>query len=240
MAWYEDQQQQQNQYGVTPGAALAYDTLHVNVMNSVFQHMALGLAATGLVAMYAASSEALLEFALKNFFALIIVELGLVFGFSFLVNKVSSVAATGMFYTYAVVSGLTLAPIFLIYTGGSIATTFLVTGGTFGAMAAYGYFTKRDLTAWGSLLFMALIGLILASVVNMFLRSETLMWIATYAGIVIFVGLTAYDTQKIKEMTYQVESEEDAKKLGIVGALTLYLDFINLFLKLLRVLGRRR
>jgi FtsH-binding integral membrane protein len=241
MAWYDEQQRDDlNPYSVTPGSAIAYEATQSNVMNSVFQHMALGLGATGLTAMFTASSPSLLEFALSNMFPLIIAELALVFAMSFFINKLSAVAATGMFYAYAVLTGLALSPIFLVYTHGSIASTFFVTGGTFGAMAAYGYFTKRDLTSMGGFLIMGLIGLILASVVNLFLKSSALMWMTTYIGILIFVGLTAYDTQKIKNMAYSVESEEDRRKLGIIGALTLYLDFINLFLKLLRVLGRRR
>jgi uncharacterized protein len=133
-----------------------------------------------------------------------------------------------------------MASIFVLYTATSIASTFFVTAGTFGAMSMYGYFTKRDLTKMGSLLMMALIGLIIASVVNMFMASSTLYWITTYAGILIFVGLVAYDTQKIKEMNIiGNEGTDEDRKEAIMGALALYLDFINLFLYLLRLLGRR-
>lgn len=135
-----------------------------------------------------------------------------------------------------------MAAIFLVYTGESIGSTFLVTGGTFAAMSMYGYTTKRDLSSWGNLLFMGLIGLILASVVNIFLQSDALGWVVTYAGVLIFVGLTVYDTQKIKELSARIDARdtETFQKAAIMGALRLYLDFINLFLYLLRILGKRR
>ena len=149
--------------------------------------------------------------------------------------------AAGLFYVYAILNGLTLSVVFLIYTKGSIATTFFVTAGTFAGMSAYGYITKRDLTSVGNFMMMGLFGLIIASVVNMFMRSEMIYWVTTYAGILIFVGLTAYDTQKIKELNVigNAGTDEDHKE-AIHGALILYLDFINLFLYLLRLLGRRR
>jgi FtsH-binding integral membrane protein len=158
-----------------------------------------------------------------------------------MVGRMSADTATFVFLLYAVVNGLTLSVIFMVYTAGSIAGTFLVTAGTFGAMALYGYTTKRDLTSWGNLLFMALIGLILSSVVNMFFHNPMVYWITTYAGILIFVGLTAYDTQKIKEMNIiGNEGTDEDRKEAIMGALMLYLDFINLFLYLLRLFGRSR
>lgn len=133
-----------------------------------------------------------------------------------------------------------MSVIFLAYTSASIASTFFVTAGTFGAMSLYGYFTKKDLTSIGNLCMMALLGLIIASVVNLFFDNELLYWITTYAGVLIFVGLTAYDTQKIKEMLHGQEVNEDTQKFAIIGALKLYLDFINLFLYLLRLFGKRR
>jgi hypothetical protein len=147
----------------------------------------------------------------------------------------------GIFVLYATLTGITFSAIFLMYTESSIASTFLVTAGTFAAMSFYGYTTKKDLTSWGSFLFMGLIGIIIASVVNMFLQSEAMYWVVTYAGVLIFIGLTAYDTQKIKEMNIlgNEGTEEDTKE-AIRGALTLYLDFINLFLMLLRIMGTRR
>ena len=149
--------------------------------------------------------------------------------------------ATLMFIAYSVVNGATLSTIFLVYDLGSIGLTFLVTAGMFGAMSLYGFVTGRDLSSWGNLLTMALVGVILASVVNLFLRSEMLMWIVTYVGILLFVGLTAYDTQTIKRMIYSgAEVDEPMQKMALLGALSLYLDFINLFLYMLRLLGNRR
>ena len=171
---------------------------------------------------------------------LFIAEIALVWFLSARVMSLSLPVATGAFALYSILNGVTLSPIFLIYTSESIASTFFITAGTFGAMALYGYMTKRDLTRLGSLLFMALIGVIIATVVNIFLRSEILMWIITYAGIVLFVGLTAYDTQKVKQLAAQTAHDEElSKKVSIIGALNLYLDFINLFLYLLRLFGRR-
>jgi FtsH-binding integral membrane protein len=213
-------------------------------MRKVYAIMALGLGATGLTAFVAFSSTAIRQFIFGTpgvYLGLIIAELIVVFSFASLARRMSAVGAAGLFYVYAILNGLTLSVVFLIYTKGSIASTFFVTAGTFGAMSAYGYVTKRDLTSMGSFLFMGLIGLILASVVNLFLRSEMIYWVTTYAGILIFVGLTAYDTQKIKELNVigNAGTDEDHKE-AIHGALILYLDFINLFLYLLRLLGRRR
>jgi FtsH-binding integral membrane protein len=146
-----------------------------------------------------------------------------------------------VFVGYSALTGLTLSVIFLVYTAESLATTFFVTAGTFGLMSAYGYVTKRDLTGLGSFLMMGLIGMVLASVVNMFFNNSTVYWITTYIGILIFVGLTAYDTQKIKQMSaLGLEGGEMEQKGAIMGALRLYLDFINLFLLLLRLMGNRK
>lgn len=213
-------------------------------MVKVYTWMTLALALTGAVAYYTAGSERLLRVIFSSkftFYGLIIAELVLVVVLSAAINKMSAFMATFVFLFYSAVNGLTLSAIFLLYTSGSIASTFLVTAGTFAVMSAYGYFTKKDLTRWGSLLFMALIGLIIASVVNWFLNSETLYWISTYAGVLIFTGLTAYDTQKIKKQNkIGNEGTEEDRKEAILGALTLYLDFINLFLYLLRIMGKRR
>ena len=139
-------------------------------------------------------------------------------------------------------AGLTLSSIFIVYTAASIASTFVVTAGMFGAMSLYGYTTKRDLSGFGNMLFMALIGIVLASLVNFWLKSEALMWAVTYIGVIVFVGLTAYDTQKLKNMGEQIDTRDTSnlRKYSILGALTLYLDFINLFLMLLRIFGNRR
>lgn len=213
------------------------------VMNKVFMWMTLGLALTGSIAMYIASNEVIINSLVGGpMFVLFLVQLGLVFWLSARVMKMDPVTAILVFLGYSALMGLTLAPIFLIYTSASIGMTFIVTSGTFGVMATVGMVTKRDLTKMGSLLFMALIGLIIASVVNMFLGSGLMDLVISVAGVLIFVGLTAYDAQKIKEMSFQVQhADGDVQtRVAILGALTLYLDFINLFLFLLRFLGDRR
>lgn len=213
-------------------------------MTKVYGWMSLALFVTASVAMFVASTPSLVYALASNkilFYGLIIGELLLVGYLAIAVMRMTATMATAVFLGYAVLNGVTLSLIFLVYTAGSIASTFLVTAGTFAIMSAYGYYTKRDLTTLGNLLFMALIGLILASVVNIFWQNSTLMWITTYAGVLIFVGLTAYDTQKIKEMNIiGNEGTDEDRKEAIRGALTLYLDFINLFLYLLRILGGRR
>jgi FtsH-binding integral membrane protein len=172
---------------------------------------------------------------------LIIAELGLVIALSAAINRLSSSTALFMFMAYAFLNGLTLSAIFLVYTRASIANTFFVTAGTFGVMSVYGYTTKRDLTSWGSFLMMGLIGVIIGSFVNIFFSSPMIYYLITYAGIIVFVGLTAYDAQKIKEMAYAgFAGEEMERKGAVIGALRLYLDFINLFLLLLRIFGGRR
>lgn len=213
------------------------------VMTQVYAWMTAGLLVTAAIAMFVAGSPALVGAIVGNsflFFGLFIAQLGVVWFLSARVMSLSPAAATGLFLAYAALNGLTFSVIFLAYTAASIASTFFVTAGTFGAMSAYGFLTKRDLSGMGNFLFMALIGLILASIVNIFWANSTLYWIITYAGVLIFVALTAYDTQKIKRMTAQVSDEQGERRVAIYGALTLYLDFINLFLFLLRILGNRR
>lgn len=213
-------------------------------LQRVYAWMSAGLALTGVVAWVVANDLDLVRMIVLNpvvFYGLMGFELLLVIVLSWAINKLSVGIATSMFLLYAGVNGMTLSVIFLAYTQESIAVTFFVTAGMFGAMCIYGMATKRDLTSLGSLCFMALIGLILASVVNIFLNSTALYWVTTYAGILIFVGLTAYDAQKIKNMhAASIEGSDEAKKGAVLGALALYLDFINLFLLLLRLLGRRR
>ena len=172
---------------------------------------------------------------------LLIVELLLAIVFTARFNKLSFNAASILFGLYALLTGVSLAPVFLIYTQESIASTFFVTAGTFGTMSLFGYFTKRDLSPWGRYLFMGLLGIIIASVVNFFMQSTRLEWIITYVGVLVFVLLTAYDTQKIKNMLAERgEVNESSLKLALLGSFMLYLDFINLFLKLLRILGKRK
>ncbi len=213
------------------------------IMTQVYAWMAAGLLVTGAIAMFVASVPAITDLILGTplLWVLLIGELALVWILGANIHKMSSPLATGMFLFYSALNGLTLSFIFLVYTSASIATTFFITAGMFGAMSAYGYFTRRDLSAIGSFLVMALIGFLLASVVNIFWHNEMLYWIITYAGILIFVGLTAWDTQKIKRMSAEVSNDETMiRRVVILGALMLYLDFINMFLLLLRVLGDRR
>lgn len=209
----------------------------------VYMWMFVGLFITGLVALYVSSQEVLINLFIENpfvLFTLIIAELAAVIFLSFAITKISSSLATFIFLLYAVLNGVTLSLIFLIYTSSSISSTFLITAGTFGIMSIYGFVTKSDLTTIGNISLMALIGLILASVVNIFLNNTTLYWIITYAGILIFVGLIAYDTQKMKKLASSGMDSSMGNKIAIIGALTLYLDFINLFLLLLRIFGKRR
>ena len=213
-----------------------------SAMKLVYLKMTLALVVTGLVSWFCANSMAYLQFMATNraaMWILMLVEIGLVIGISAGLRKLSSAAATALFYVFAVVNGLMLAPIFIVYTGASIAKTFFITAGTFGAMSVYGYTTGQDLSRIGSILFMALIGLIIASVVNMFAHSSTLDWIISFVGVLIFVGLTAWDTQQIKQMA-QVMPASEHGRLATLGALSLYLDFINLFLYLLRFFGSSR
>ncbi|WP_436857022.1 Bax inhibitor-1/YccA family protein [Citrobacter tructae] len=214
-------------------------------MAQVYGWMTVGLLLTAFIAWYAANSSAFMELLYTNrifFFGLVIAQLAVVFVLSGLVNRLSAGVMTTLFMLYSVLTGLTLSSIFIIYTASSIASTFVVTGGMFGVMSLWGYTTKRDLSGWGNMLFMALIGIILASLVNFWLKSEALMWAVTYIGVVVFVGLTAYDTQKLKNIGEQIDVRDTSnlRKYSILGALTLYLDFINLFLMLLRIFGNRR
>ncbi len=218
--------------------------VHGDFMRRVYNWMGLGLALTAFVALYTTSNPYLLSLIFGNslvFFGLIIGELALVIILSAAINRLQASTATLLFFLYSAMNGLTLSVIFLAYTRASIASTFFVTAGTFGVTSFYGYTTQRDLTSWGSFFFMGLIGIILASVVNIFLHSPMIYWVVTYAGILVFVGLAAYDTQKLKEMALAgFADEETARKSAVMGALALYLDFINLFLMLLRILGSRR
>jgi uncharacterized protein len=209
----------------------------------VYNWMALGLGVTALTSLFTVNSPAMMQLIFGTpmvLMALIIAELGIVIALSAAINRLSSSTALLMFFAYSFLNGLTLAAIFFVYTRTSIANTFFVTAGTFGVMSVYGYTTKRDLTAWGSFLTMGLIGIIIASLVNFFFQSTQVNWLITYLGVIIFVGLTAYDTQQIKAMAQGgFGGEEMERKGAVIGALRLYLDFINLFLLLLRIFGRR-
>ena len=213
-------------------------------ITKVFGWMSVALAITGAMAMYTATSESLLSFVFGSkitFFGLIILELVLVGFLSARIRRMNASTATAIFVGYSLLNGLTLSSIFLVYTSSSIATTFFITAGTFAVFALVGYTTKTDLTRLGSLLFMAVIGIIIASVVNMFLGSSQLDYIISFVGVLVFTGLVAYDTQKIKEMNIiGNEGTDEDRKEAIMGALTLYLDFINLFIFLLRLFGDRK
>jgi hypothetical protein len=208
--------------------------------------MAVGLGLTGLVALYVSGSQTMLRLIYGNpmiFFLLILAELGMVFAISGLVQKMSAGTATSLFVIYSALNGATLSFIFLVYTHASIVSTFFICAGTFTACSIYGWVTKRDLTSLGGFFFMGLIGIIIASVVNWFLRSSGLSMLISYVGVFLFIGLTAYDTQKIKNMALTQPAGLDAgviRKGAILGALSLYLDFINLFLMLLRIFGQSR
>ena len=213
------------------------------LMRKVYVWMTLALVITGFTSYGVATSPGILQAIYTNqilFWGLIIAEFALVIGVSAAINRLSLTVATLMFILYSVINGALLSYIFLIYTASSIATVFFITAGTFAAMALIGYTTKTDLTSIGKMLFMALIGLIIATIVNMFIKSSGFTLILSYVGVLIFVGLTAYDSQKIKQMLLQApDAGEGAQKVALLGALTLYLDFINLFLYLLRIFGRR-
>ena len=220
------------------------NAVFAKLMRSVYLWMVLALVITGLTAAYVASSPGYISALVNNpvlFYGVIIAELALVFILSGRIHKMSFTSASLMFILYSLLTGVSLSTIFLAYTESSIATTFLITAGTFGTMSLVGFVTKKDLSKLGGILFMALIGLIIATVVNIFLVSDTLGWIINYVGVLIFVGLTAYDTQKIKQMMreYGTDINEQTQKMALMGSLSLYLDFINMFLYLLRIFGNR-
>ncbi len=211
--------------------------------SKVYSWMAGALALSALVAWKAANSPVFIEYLMQHpfaFYGMIISEFVLVIALAGWVRKMSLGVAIFAFLGYAVLTGLTFSTVLLIYTAASVSKVFVITAGLYGTMALYGYTTKKDLTSWGSFLIMSLIGIIIASVVNIFLGSHMIEWIVTYAGIIIFLGLAAYDNQKLKALAFSSDSSEGFAKLAILGALILYLDFINLFLFLLRVFGNRR
>ena len=213
------------------------------LMRKVYVWMTLALMITGATAYGVATSPGIQMALFSNqllFWGLVIAEFALVISISAAINRLSLTTATLMFVLYSVINGAMLSSIFLIYTMSSIASVFFITAGTFGVMALIGYTTKKDLTSMGRILFMALIGIIIATVVNIFLKSSGLQMIVSYLGVLIFVGLTAYDSQKIKNMLQMApDASEASQKLALLGALTLYLDFVNLFIYLLRIFGRR-
>ena len=209
------------------------------VMKRVYLNMTLGLVFTGLIAWFCGTSMDYMMWMAQNtwsIWVMFIAQFGIVIGVSAGINKLSTATATLLFFVFAALMGASLAPIFIAYQGVVIAKTFFITAGVFGAMSIYGYCTNRDLTRMGSFLFMALIGLIIASVVNIFVASSTMDWIISIAGVLIFVGLTAWDTQQVKRIAIMAP-DDTVMRLAVLGALNLYLDFINLFLYLLRIFG---
>lgn len=212
-----------------------------SVMQQVYLWMTAGLLVTGAVSSMVANNETVLGFVMNPiiFIGLFVIELGLVFAISGLINKMSPALATGLFVLYAALNGITLTPIVLSYTAASVATAFFTTAGMFAGLALYGTVTKRDLSGMGKFLMMALFGLIIASIVNIFLGSSGMDFVISILGVLIFAGLTVYDTQRLTQMASQVAGEDDIGRFSIIGALTLYLNFINLFIYLLRLLGRR-
>ncbi len=225
---------------IAPSAAVAIPSF----LARVYAWMTAGLAVTALAAFVTLSTPAILQFVFGTkfvFWGLLIAELGLVVWLSGMVGRLSATAAGAVFLLYSALNGLTLSAVFLAFTSASIVSTFVVTAGTFGAMSVWGLVTKRSLDGLGSFAFMGLIGVILASVVNIFLRSDMLGFVLSCAGVIVFVALTAYDTRKLKMMATAVDgTSEEGRRGAVSGALALYLDFINLFLMLLNLFGRRR
>ena len=211
-------------------------------MLQVYNYMGLGLALTGVVAFFVAATPALYEpiFGTPLKWVVMLAPLGFVFFLSMKIQSMSLSTAQLTFWAFAAVMGLSMASIFLVFTGASIARVFFITAGMFGAMSLYGYTTKRDLSAWGSFLFMGLIGIIIAMLVNLFLQSSALQFAISVIGVLVFTGLTAYDTQQIKEMYYELDASDIAGKKALMGALRLYLDFINMFMMLLHLFGQTR
>lgn len=212
------------------------------VFRQVYIWMSLALFITGMTALIVSGNNDLTYSLLSNpvlFWGLIIAEFVLVYVLAGRIGRMSMQTATIVFIAYSIINGVTMSLLFLMYTSESIAATFFITAGTFGVMSLYGYMTKRDLSSWRSIFFMALIGIIIASITNIFLKSETIYWIITYVGVLVFVGLTAYDTQRTKEAIMRSEVNETAYKIALIGALNLYLDFINLFIYILRIMNRR-
>ncbi|MCL5995203.1 MAG: Bax inhibitor-1/YccA family protein [Chloroflexi bacterium] len=232
-----------NRFSVSQSNIVVDQAVERNFITKVYGWMALALSITGLVA-YATATNPDFITAIAGtplLLGIVIAQLVLVVVLSAAIGKLNAGVATGLFIVYSALTGITFALLFYVYTTESIAQVFLITAGTFALVSAYGYVTKRDLTSIGNLLFMGLIGIILASFVNFFLNSSGLYWVLTFVGVIVFVGLIAYDTQRIKRMAYGVSEDGDAqRKAAVIGALALYLDFINLFIRLLRIFGKRR
>ena len=224
---------------------LSRERTELSFFNQVYVWMAIGLALTGAVAFFTVHNEALFQMVAQWYMPLILLELGVVLGLSFLIGKLSGAQATAAFVGYAALNGLVLSVLLAIYTQASVASAFFTASGMFAAAGAYGYFTKRDLSGFGRFLFMGLVGILIASLINLFWQNSAMHWTISVLGVFIFAGLTAYDHQKLREMSYAIDSmgaqdSNNIRRMVILGALTLYLDFINLFISLLRLMGERR
>jgi len=242
-------------YNIDKASGILRESTYINnnvqnaylaILKNVYLWMTLALGISGLTAIGVANSHQLLELLYSNSIVLFIIflaQLGLIWFISAKINSISINTATALFIAYSILTGVTLASIFIVFTQESIANVFFISAGTFAGISIYGYTTKRDLSNWSAYLIMALFGLIIASVVNWFMHSEILYWIISYVGVLVFVGLTAYDTQKIKQLALLSRDQDGdipQKKIALIGALTLYLDFINLFIYLLRIFGKRK
>jgi FtsH-binding integral membrane protein len=233
---------QRNYLGRTAATGVAIDVGLREYMLRVYNYMASGLALTGIVAYAIANTPSLVQaiFGTPLQWVVMLAPLGFVMVLSFGINRLSYGAAQAVFWAFSVAMGASLASIFLVFTGASIARVFFITAGTFAAMSLYGYTTKADLSKFGSFLFMGLIGIVLAGLVNIFLQSSALHFAISVIGVVVFVGLTAYDTQRIKEIYLETDDSDTMGKKALMGSLALYLDFINLFMMLMNLLGQRR
>jgi uncharacterized protein len=230
-------------YPTTPLVGADAQLRQRSFLGQVYVWMTAGLLVTSAVAAYTASTPIVLNLIYGNPYAiwlLFITQIALVIGLSAAIDHLAPGAAAALFVGYAALNGLTLSAIFIVYTSTSIAQTFLATAATFGVMSLYGATTKRDLSTAGNLLVMALIGFVIGSIINLFWANSALYWLLTYLGIAVFIGLTAYDTQQIKQISQQAHDDTSARRLAIIGALKLYLDFINLFVLLLRIFGSSR
>jgi uncharacterized protein len=224
-------------------SSAAYDQGLRSFMIQVYNYMALGLSLTGIVALFVANSPGLIRaiHGTPLSFVVMLAPLGLVLALGFKINSMKFSTARNLFYIYAAVMGLSLSYVFLVYTAESVARVFFITASVFGAMSLYGYTTKKDLTGMGSFMMMGLFGIIILSLVNIFLKSSGMQFVISLAALAIFIGLTAYDTQKIKQSYYMLGGTSDvAKKAGLMGALSLYIDFINIFIHLMHFMGERR
>lgn len=238
------QNQNQNQVNAfQKQGTVATDVSRKFILN-VYNWMAMGLAITGLIAYAVASSSSIMSVIFSNpaiFYGLIIAQFGVVLALSFAINKMPVVLAVGAFFLYSILTGVTFSTLFIVYTKASIFSTFFICAAMFASVSVFGYITKMNLAGVGSFMFMGLIGIVIASVVNIFLQSSMMTMVISYIGVIVFVGLTAWDTQKLKQMSYDTDFETDSgKKAAVMGALTLYLDFINMFLFLLRIMGNRK